>query len=260
MNETSLKKVVERAVRPVRASEARKLPMRLELLGHLTSLYEEERVRLGDDDAAFEAACARFGDPVELSQELDRTVGPLGRVAWAEDRILRTVERQLGYREDRSIAWHLGRMILVATLAPLGVTGLVAFAVFFVLSEEPSRSELLSLLPFPFFVASLTFLLHGTGIALASSFFDAERPRWGRAFLQAVACVVAMTILLYALWWAVIDDLNGLLADLPIAVVVVALLPIGLILAAWSSEQTERPLREWSRLQLDERPPLEPCA
>lgn len=251
MNETSLKKVVERAVRPVRASEARKLQMRVELLGHLTGLYEEERARLGDD-AAFEAACARFGDPVDLSQELDRSVGFRGRWAWAEDRILRTIERQLGYRDDRSLAWHLGRMVLVAVLSASGVTGLVCFTLFFVLHEDPSREQLVSFLPFPFFVASLSILLHGVGIALASSFFDAERPRCGRAFLQAVGCVVAMTFLFYTLWWWVVDDPSGLLADLPIILTVIASIPCGLILAAWSSERAERPLREWSRLELDE--------
>lgn len=251
MNQKQMK-IVERAVRPVRASEASKLSMRVELLGHLTALFEEERARLGDDDAALESACSRFGDPAELSRELDRSVSCRGRLAWAEDRLVRTFERQFGYRRDRSSAWHLGRMTLLATASSLGVSGFVAFAVFVLLGENATSEELLSLSPFPFFVAALSFLLHGSGLALAASCYDAERPRWKRIVPQAIGCVVAMTVLFYALWWFVVDDVSRLLADLPIVSAVLGLIPIGLILAAWSSERAERPLREWSRLELDE--------
>src|SRR4029453_2663722 len=52
MNEAThenLMKVVERAVRPLRAGTARKLAMREELLGHLTANYEEELARQTED-------------------------------------------------------------------------------------------------------------------------------------------------------------------------------------------------------------------
>ena len=51
MNEltlTQLKIIVERAVRPVRASTARKRKMREELLAHVVGVFEEEGARLGD--------------------------------------------------------------------------------------------------------------------------------------------------------------------------------------------------------------------
>ena len=53
MNEsilTQLKVIVERAVRPVRASTSRKRKMREELLAHVGGVFEEECARLGDDE------------------------------------------------------------------------------------------------------------------------------------------------------------------------------------------------------------------
>ena len=66
MNEstlTQLKIIVERAVRPVEASIARKRKMREELLAHVVGVFEEESARLGDDRAALERTALRFGNP-----------------------------------------------------------------------------------------------------------------------------------------------------------------------------------------------------
>jgi hypothetical protein len=70
---------VDRAVRPVRATERRKLRMRQELLAHLTAVFEEERARLGDDAAAREEALRRFGEPAGLTRELQASVPLLER-------------------------------------------------------------------------------------------------------------------------------------------------------------------------------------
>ena len=68
-----LKIVIERAVRPVRASMARRRKMREELLAHLVSIFEEEASH-GDEQAALERTQERFGDPRELSRQLQQTV------------------------------------------------------------------------------------------------------------------------------------------------------------------------------------------
>jgi hypothetical protein len=70
---------VERAVRPVRATAARKRRMRQELLAHLTGLFEEERARGGDQATAVSRAVERFGDPTNLGRELQDSV-PLPEV------------------------------------------------------------------------------------------------------------------------------------------------------------------------------------
>jgi ATP-dependent Clp protease ATP-binding subunit ClpC len=70
---------VERAVRAVHASPARKRRMRQELLAHLTNLVEEEKARGGDEQEALARALQRFGDPADLSRDLQASVPRLER-------------------------------------------------------------------------------------------------------------------------------------------------------------------------------------
>jgi hypothetical protein len=70
---------VERAVRAVHASPARKRRMRQELLAHLTGLVEEEKARGGDEQEALARALRRFGDPAGLSRDLQASVPRLER-------------------------------------------------------------------------------------------------------------------------------------------------------------------------------------
>jgi hypothetical protein len=77
MNEstlTQLKIIVERSVRPVRASTYRKRTMREELLAHLSAAYEEELAKLGDERAALERTTQRFGNPAEVTLHLQESV------------------------------------------------------------------------------------------------------------------------------------------------------------------------------------------
>jgi hypothetical protein len=70
---------VERAVRAVHASPARKRRMRQELLAHLTGLVEEEKARGGDERQALARALQRFGGPADLSRDLQASVPRLER-------------------------------------------------------------------------------------------------------------------------------------------------------------------------------------
>ena len=70
----NLRKDVERVVRPIRASTWRKNQMREELLAHLEELLAEEKARRGDDVGAVRRARARFGEPGQLTTELQATV------------------------------------------------------------------------------------------------------------------------------------------------------------------------------------------
>jgi len=77
MNEsilTQLKIIVERAVRPFRASTSRQRQMRQELLAHVSGVFEEESARLGDDRAALERTAPRFGNPAEVTIQLQEAV------------------------------------------------------------------------------------------------------------------------------------------------------------------------------------------
>lgn len=70
---------VERAVRAVHASPARKRRMRQELLAHLRGLVEEEKARGVDEGQALARALQRFGDPAGLSLDLQASVPRLER-------------------------------------------------------------------------------------------------------------------------------------------------------------------------------------
>jgi hypothetical protein len=77
MNEfslTQLKIIVERAVRPVRASTLRKRKMREELLAHTCGIFEEEFAQLGNERAALDRTAQRFGKPNELTLQLQESV------------------------------------------------------------------------------------------------------------------------------------------------------------------------------------------
>ncbi len=66
--------VVERAVRPVRASIYRKRRMREELLEHLSAVFDNEMELQSDIPTALERAKRRFGDPAKLTEELQQAV------------------------------------------------------------------------------------------------------------------------------------------------------------------------------------------
>jgi hypothetical protein len=69
-----LRKDVERVVRPIRANTWRKNQMREELLAHIEGLLADEKARRGDDVDAVRRARARFGEPGQLTTELQATV------------------------------------------------------------------------------------------------------------------------------------------------------------------------------------------
>jgi hypothetical protein len=69
-----LRIIVEKAVRPVRASMSRKRKMREELLAHVSAVFEEEAARLDNEQAALERTAQRFGNPAELTGQLQASV------------------------------------------------------------------------------------------------------------------------------------------------------------------------------------------
>lgn len=103
---TELKAVVDRVVQPVRATMARKRRMREELLAHLAAVFDQEEQR-DDERAAMERAKRRFGDPRELSAQLQQAV-PWWDRSWA-------IFEDMGCRSGES-AWHLATRHFLVTL------------------------------------------------------------------------------------------------------------------------------------------------
>jgi hypothetical protein len=122
MNEstlTQLKIIVERAVRPVRASTSGKRKMREELLAHVSGVFDEEFAQLGDDPPALERTALRFGNPAEVTGQLQESV-PAG------DGIMRFLEGRPGesiLRGALRFAWVEGTIALVALGTALFAAG-----------------------------------------------------------------------------------------------------------------------------------------
>jgi hypothetical protein len=96
-------KIVERVVRPLLANMQRKRKIRDELLAHLSAIYDEELTRCHDAEAAVAAAGKRFGDPAELTAELQPTVPRFER--W-ESRL----EPIFGWRAPESVVRWMARV------------------------------------------------------------------------------------------------------------------------------------------------------
>ena len=101
-----LRRIVEQAVRPLRASDARKMRMREEMFEHLSAIYAEELDRLGDDTAALARANERFGDPDDLVRELQGSLPGYERFLCACD--------LWRYRPGDSLLGYAGRHLVLA--------------------------------------------------------------------------------------------------------------------------------------------------
>jgi ATP-dependent Clp protease ATP-binding subunit ClpC len=116
-------KIVERAVRPVRAGTLRKRKMREELLAHLSAIYDQENDRLHDPAAALDAAVQRFGAPDDLAAELQNSLP-------AYERFNHFLERWLLYRAPESAAQFSWRMATYTFWLLVVILSLVTFGVF----------------------------------------------------------------------------------------------------------------------------------
>ena len=156
MNEptlTGLKILVERVVRPVRASTPRKGKMREELLAHVVGVFEEEAARLGDERAALEQTALRFGSPAEVTGQLQESVP-------ARDAVRRYWEGRPGEPALRTairIAWVSGTFALVLAVFFLAVA---SFTVGWVggWSPEALILSLCAVLTIPAWLSGVVFL------------------------------------------------------------------------------------------------------
>jgi hypothetical protein len=197
MNEstlTQLKIIVERAVRPVRASTPRKRKMREELLAHLSGVFEEESARLGDDLAALERTAQRFGNPAELTSQLQETVP-------ARDCIRRFWEGRPGESTMRTAL----RLACVTMALALVIFGSPLFAVGWI-SAWPGEALLtgvFDVLAFPLYLFILAFLTAWMEKAL----YGPERRSW-----LWVALIATCSLLFIMLWiTSSRDSLSGAL-------------------------------------------------
>jgi hypothetical protein len=111
--------IVEKAVRPVRATIHAKRRMREELLAHLTTIYDEEIAAGRGPIEAVRAAAERFGDPAELARELQRSL-PL------RERLGALADRWLAWRAPETLGHYAARLAARVALMMAGVVAAVA--------------------------------------------------------------------------------------------------------------------------------------
>jgi hypothetical protein len=246
MNEstlTRLKILVERAVRPVRASAARKRKMREELLAHVAGVFEEE-ARHGDEQAALARTRERFGQAAELTAQLQASVPPSDRVerlaeslfGGSGESVLRLAAR-FAAAFGALVSVLLGIMILIQVLRGQGGEWLTV-------ARVPS---LLAPLWAAFVSFCGTLLTYGMGQAL----FGPAGRSWLRAGLVAVAAWLLIPVTAFAMFLAVMGDIQESLWEavplLPYGVVA----PVALVAVTFLVNSEFRHDREWTRLEID---------
>jgi hypothetical protein len=235
MNESThrqLKIIVERAVRPIRASTSRKAKMREELLAHVVGVFEEECARLGDERAALERTAQRFGNPAEVTRQFQESVP--GR-----DTVRRYWEGRPGepvWRTAIRFAWVSGTFALVVAAFVVAPCTLKLAGGW---SRESVIMSLCAVLTIPAWLSGLVFL---TSLMEKALYGPA-----GLSWLKA-ALVVAGSWLFILLWFAAWSWPIG---SAPIVLVGYLIVALHVCVLSQSSLLLKRYQEEWDRLPID---------
>jgi len=247
MNESTLielKVLVERAVRPVRAALRNKQTMREEMLAHVIAVYEHELQQTHDESAALARTAERFGDPAELTVQLQATVPMRDAV----DRLLDRVWFRPGEPTLRRAVRHallldgLALAYMAAMFAVLyGVVGdLLGGRLPAAAMVVYTTSVLLGMF---FFVVGFTFLAEWLRRVLEA--------RTGRPWVKALLIAVASSLLLPGLGFALWFDSTGAHPRDLLVVFAMGLVVPGMVVHLAKTLATRlRDHREWASLPL----------
>jgi hypothetical protein len=267
MNESTsiqLKIMVERAVRPVLASSSRKRKIREELLAHVTAVFEEEKAKLGQDQAALDRTAQRFGGASELTRQLQESVPRVD--AW--DRF----GDDLGGPANESALGRAARFGLLSTL--LG--SILALIVLFLVWPLGTLAKDLRLLVFShanqnfdgmlrtmykgvllnliatgvsLFVLTFTFTLQTEWLRLA--LYGPSRRRWHRVALAAAAFCPIIPVLLLTFGLTLSGTGLSVIKDWPWTVLCSIMVWALMLPSAQSGDRRIRYHEEWAGLQID---------
>ncbi len=248
MNDTllrNLKIVIERSVRPIRASIARKRRMREELLAHLTAIFDEEYEKTGNEQAALDRALERFGDPRELSSQLQQTVPRWDRfcamLEWWE---LQPSESLPHFAAKQLLAMFVGYVVMTV------VVGLPSLIVRGRQAELPVVLHIVSVVML--FTTAVTvlalYLPHRIGRLLYGS--DSERSLRKAAWygLTSLAIFPAMA---FGTYWALTGDLASSLVHLRLGCLFAPVAPVVLVMISRQMTEEMRYKEEWASLEID---------
>jgi hypothetical protein len=245
MNEstlTQLKIIVERAVRPVRASTSRKGKMREELLAHVVGVFEEECAKLGDDRAAVERTALRFGIPAEVTRQLQESVP-------ARDAVRRYWEGRPGepaWRTAMRFAWVSGIFALVLTGFILAVAAFTVGSVG-TWPREALFQCICAVLTIPAWLSGLVFLTS----FLEKALYGPAGRSWLKVALGVAGSWLLMLLLLAAWSWPIWSAERGHLSLNAMVLAGFLIVTLHACALAQSSVLRRRYQEEWGRLPID---------
>ena len=235
--------LVERAVRPVQANGWRKMKMRQELLAHLTAAYEEEVTRVGDAPAALAQAALRFGNPAELTRNLQASVPFIERVLFTPipgTRWTEGLDRRVAGR-PRPVFWTVfWSLVSLALAAP-------AVGLYLAWPNAPGHIRVIEYIALSGgLTALLPVFVGATCRALAGP--------WGiAAWLRAAGAALVYALLLFVVpAWGLPSMLEMPVHYGPLAASVVAvhLGLLGLAVICRFQAEAKRRTEEWTKLEI----------
>ena len=237
MNESTLiqlKILVERAVRPVRASTSRRRKMREELLAHVVGVFEEE-ARLGDEPAALARTQERFGQATELTGQLQASVPR---------------------SEDLFGGSGPSALRLAASVAAVSTVllGFVPFGLMILIDGQRGWLRVTQVpgLLFPLCMAFLAFFATLLIQGMRQALFGPARRSWLRAGLLADAAWILIPVTTFALSLAVTVDIQRSLWEFVVPLLPLNVLaPVALVVLVYVFDSECRLDREWARLDID---------
>jgi hypothetical protein len=247
MNESTLiqlKILVERVVRPVRASTDRKRKMREELLAHVTDVFEEE-AKHHEESVALARMAARFGDVGELTRQLQAAVPASDAKGYAVETFVGIATQEPVWRRAWRYAVAVGELCTCLLAVSIVVIGLVSGS----WSEWVTLARVPSILA-PVWAATLifvaTFLEHGMRHAL----FGPGGRSWPRAIGIGLLSWLLVPVLVLA-WSSAVSGvfLASLLDTLPLFITG-ALAPVALVLTVTALIPEIRYINEWASLPI----------
>ena len=180
MNESTfiqLKTIVERAVRPVRASNSRKREMREELLAHVSNVFDEEMSRLHEEATALEQTARRFGNPADVTSQLQESMPASDTVNYHLERL---------FAPPGESVWRCA--VRHASIAVIGSA--LIFATAWSMTAQPGEITLGAVLHLGAILASVFLLvleLYFLVEWMRRAVYEPARPIWLAWFVGAIA-------------------------------------------------------------------------
>jgi len=237
MNEctlTQLKVLVERAVRPVRASMSRKRKMREELLAHVSAVFEEEAARLDNEQAAFERTAQRFGNPAELTGQLQASVP-------TSDFLQRFLEG-MALRTDESMLRRAVRFAVVTFF----VCAIYLLPAFFVQIRPTEWAVILA-----FQTTAFYFAFHSDLMRQALDLDGAKGRLWRRAAVIAASSSFLISGVTIGLGLTFSGDVRSNLTDVLPLLPAAVLTPVAFVVPVDCFAAELRAHREWMSLPIN---------